>query len=109
MSRAAVVTGVLLAVVTLVRQRSGLFLGPWATASTVAALGILAVGWPVWRHRLGGQIALAALAVFLCVRHLSIYFHVNNIWPALAIILLASITFGLSLLGILMDRFRPAS
>lgn len=106
MTRAAAVAGWLLAVVTLVRD--GLHPGgPWETACLVAAAGVLAAGWLTWRRRAGGQVILVVLAFFLCVRYLSIYFHSNKMWPTLAIILLGSITLGLALLGLLLDRFRP--
>lgn len=107
MTRASAVTGWLLAGVTLVRDGLHPGGGPWDTACLVAAAGVLAAGWLTWRHRVGGQLILAVLALFLCVRYLSIYFHASNMWPTLAIILLASITLGLALLGLLLDRFRP--
>jgi len=109
MTRAAAVTGWLVALVALLRTGLHPGGGPWETVAEVAAAGVLAAAWLTWRRRLGGQLALAVLTLFLCVRYLAIYSQVNNIWPALTIILLASITFGLTLLGLLLDRFHPPS
>jgi hypothetical protein len=44
---------------------------------------------------------LVLLALFLVA-----YFRTYRLWPALALVILSSTTFGLGLLGLVLDRYR---
>jgi hypothetical protein len=56
-------------------------------------------------HR-GGQMAMYLAALPLLARFLVVYFRTYRVWPALVLIALATVTFGLGLLGYFMDRFQ---
>jgi hypothetical protein len=105
MSRGASVFGFLLGVVSVA---AGLRADSVSTGWGVGA-GILLLALVVfaWRGHLLAQGAMSALGLVLLARFLPVYFQTPGTWWVLALVILGSITFGLGVLGVLLDRYRP--
>jgi len=82
-----------------------------STASLIAgtvAGGLLAVGaLGAARGRMGFRILAIAVALALLARFLPVYFRKPQLWPAMVMIALSTGTFGFSLIGAVLDHFRP--
>jgi uncharacterized membrane protein (UPF0136 family) len=110
MTRASLVLGALLGVVSLV----GGILG-YARAGSVASLvaggvsGLLLLACVVWgaRGSTAARVLMSTLGLLLLGRFLPAYFRTYDVWPALVLVLLGTLTFGFGILGVLLDRYRP--
>ncbi len=100
MTRAAAVSGILLAAI--------LFLEAVPSGSTwwVAAVLLLVAAAGTLRHNTLAQVALCLLGLVVLAWALPSYFRAHRLWPFLAIIALSAMTLGLGLLGFLLDRYR---
>ncbi len=105
MSRGASVFGFLLGVVSVAAglRGDGVPMG-WGVGAGVLLL-VLAI--LVWRGHGLAQGAMSALGLVLLARFLPVYFQTPGSWWVLALVILGSITLGLGVLGILLDRYRP--
>lgn len=65
----------------------------------LAVLGFRGNSWALGLMSFLGLVAMA--------RALPIYFQTTELWPYVAFILGGSLTLGLGVLGILLDRFQP--
>jgi uncharacterized membrane protein (UPF0136 family) len=74
----------------------------------VAGIVLLVMGALTLRGRAWAQIVMSAVGLVLLARHLPPYFRTYRPWPALAIILLGSFTFGLAILGMMLDRYQAS-
>ena len=100
MTRAASISGLLLAVLVLLEAvPSG---SSWWTAGLL--LFIAAIG--TWRGQTALHAGLCAVGLLVLVRTLPLYFQTLRMWPLLAIILVAAATLGLGVIGFLIDRYR---
>ena len=81
------------------RNLSGLDLSVGAVVALTAVVGL--------RGHRSAQIVMSAGALFLLGRALPVYFQISQMWPFLAVIVLASVTFGFGVLGILLDSYSP--
>jgi hypothetical protein len=100
MTRAAALSGTLLAVILLLEAvPSGSLWWVAAVLLIVAATGTL-------RRNTLAHLTLCLLGVVVLAWALPMYFRVHRLWPFLAIIGLSALTLGLGLLGFLLDRYR---
>ena len=53
-------------------------------------------------------VALVVVALGLLGRFVPSYFREPKLWPSMVMIALATGTFGFSLIGLVLDRYRPA-
>jgi hypothetical protein len=107
MSRAASWVGIALGLSAGVYFASALVRGAGAVpvAGTVFALLVLGGGGrALYGHR-GAQLLMCVAALPLLARFLLVYFRTYRVWPGLPLIALATLTFGLGLLGYYLDRF----
>ncbi len=107
MTRAAGITGMLLGAIALVwglttGAGSAAMVEGVAVGGVVLVLSALTLLRTVW-----AEIVLAAAGLAVLSRFLPHYFQTYRMWPDLPLLLLGSFTFGLALLGLLMDRVRP--
>ena len=102
MTRAAAVTGLLLALVLLVDALGSP--APWLRVAT--ALLVIGAGVGPMRRQTIAHLALCALGLALLGWSLILYFRTLHPWPLLAIIGLAAGTLGLGLVGFLLDRYE---
>ncbi len=75
-------------------------------AGVVAGIVLLATAMLTLRGRAWAQIVMSAVGLALLARHVPPYFQTYRPWPGLAMILLGSFTFGLGILGLMLDRYR---
>lgn len=108
MSRAACFLGFFLGVLIVV---TGLLGGPDLVPRLVIGLGGLLAVLAVLAFR-GFHIAQALMslvALVILARSLPIFFRTNELWPNVPFILGGSLTLGLGVLGLLLDRFESSS
>ena len=110
MTRFAAMIGLLLGAVTAVGGVLG-YVSAGSLASLIAGLGLglaaLVFAGLTLRGRGFALIGLSVVALLLLGRFLPVYFQTYQVWPHLVLIALASLTFGLGLLGYLLDRYTP--
>lgn len=106
MSRIACVFGFSLGVFSVVIGLLGdsvlarqLVIGLGGLLMVLAVLGFRGNSWALGLMSFLGLVAMA--------RALPIYFQTTELWPYVAFILGGSLTLGLGVLGILLDRFQP--
>ena len=100
MTRAAAVSGVLLAIILFLEAvPSGSLWWVAAVLLIVAATGTL-------RRNTLAHLTLCALGVVVLAWALPAYFRAHRLWPFLAVIGLSTLTLGLGLVGYLLDRYR---
>ena len=112
MTRASGILGMLLGLVSIIGGVLG-FVRADSTASLLAGVGVglavLVSAFFALQRRFPAQVALLVLAFALLGRFVPAYFMKPLVWPSLVMIALSSITFGLGLLGVVLDRYkRPA-
>jgi uncharacterized membrane protein (UPF0136 family) len=111
MTRASAWVGIVLGLIAL---GSGVqeIAAAWSPASlllgVIAGIVLLVMGALTLRGRVWAQIVMSAVGLVLLARHLPPYFQTYRPWPALAIILLGSFTFGLAILGTLLDGYQAS-
>lgn len=76
-------------------------------AGVLAGIVLLTMAALTLRGRVWAQIVMSGVGLLLLARHVPPYFRTYRPWPALAILLLGSFTFGLGILGMLLDRYQP--
>jgi hypothetical protein len=59
------------------------------------------------RKRRWAQILLSFAGLALVGRFLPVYFQTAQMWPFLAVVVLGSATFGIGILGALLDAYQP--
>ena len=110
MTRSAVWMGAATGVVCLLGGLQG-YLGAGSGVSlvvgTLVGAVLLAASVLTRRGSGWGQVLLTAVALLLLGGFLVAYFQTYRIWPPLVMVGLASLTFGLGLLGLVLDRYRP--
>lgn len=99
-----VVTGSVLVGVEILGARAG---GGWM-AGLAIALGVVVLAGSVLTLRgvRGGQVVLIGVALVLLGAGLVVYYRTYRLWPELVLVILASVTFGLAILGLVLDRYR---
>jgi hypothetical protein len=108
MSRVACFLGFSLGVFSVV---TGILGGPELMARLVIVFGGLLMVVSVLAFR-GCPIAQGVMSFFgllALARSLPIFFQTTELWPNVPFILGGSLTMGLGVLGILLDRFGPGS
>ena len=102
MTRAASITGFVLALVLLLDALRAD--APWFGVTAA----VLLVGAGVWtlRGHTFAHLVLCVLGLALLARSLPLYFRTLHPWPFLAIIGLATGTLGLGVVGFLLDRYE---
>ena len=110
MTRASGVTGLLLGGMLLVLGFLGIRDGSTTLAVSWFAGTLLVWLTAVQTHRgsAKAQGIMSLLGLLLLARLLPIHFQSGLSWPVLAAIIFASITFGLGILGILLDRYSTS-
>ena len=110
MTRAAGISGLLLGAVLLILGVLEIRnVGPASVIFwLVSALLVLLTAARTLGGSAGAQVVMSLLGLLLLARLLPIHFHSGLSWPVLAAIILASITFGLGILGILLDRYAAS-
>jgi uncharacterized membrane protein (UPF0136 family) len=111
MTRASAWVGIVLGLITL-----GTGLQEFATARSpltllagvLAGIVLLAMAALTLRGRAWAQIVMSGVGLLLLARHVPPYFQTYRPWPGLAILLLGSFTFGLGILGMLLDRYQAS-
>lgn len=108
MTRASVLVGLLLGVVSILGGVLGYAKG--SAASLYAGVGsgvlLLAFGWLTLRGMRWAHAVVLLVALGLLGRFLPAYFQEPRVWPSLTLIALAAVTFGLGVLGFVLDRYR---
>ena len=107
MTKAGSIAGTLLGLVCVVSAATGVAAPVTGLAALVGPV-LLAAAVMAWRGHLVGQITLSVSGLLLLARFLPIYFQTSRLWPDVPVILLGSFTFGLSVLGILLDRYSSS-
>jgi hypothetical protein len=109
MRTASALLGLLLAAVcvagTFVPGKEGITLSGLEGPGVAAALAVLAVF--ALKRRRWAQILLSLGGLALLGRFLPVYFRTTQMWPFLAVIILSSATFGIGILGSLIEGFEP--
>jgi len=107
-------TGLVLAWILAAVSAAGGVLGYTQAGSTaslaagVAAGVLLAAGaLGAARGMLAGRLVVIGVALLLLGRFLPAYFQAPRLWPSLVLIALSTGTFGFSLIGVVLDRYRP--
>ena len=100
MTRAAAVSGFLLAVILFLEAV------PSGSLWWVAAVLLLVAGAGTLRRNSLAHLTLCALGVVVLAWALPVYFRGHRLWPFLAVIGLSALTLGFGLLGFLLDRYR---
>ena len=100
MTRAAAVSGILLAIILFLEAV------PSGSLWWVAAVLLLVATVGTLRRNTSAHLALCALGVVVLAWALPAYFRTHRLWPFLAVIGLSALTLGLGLLGFLLDRYR---
>lgn len=108
MTRASAWVGLVLGLIALGTGLQEIVAGRNATSLFAVAAGIvlLATATLTLRGRAWAQIVMSAVGLALLARHVPPYFQTYRPWPGLAMILLGSFTFGLGILGWMLDRYR---
>ena len=108
MTRASALVGMLCGAVSLVGGILG-FARAGSTASLiaggVAGILLLITGMLTWRRIGWAQMVMSLVGLALLGRFLPVYFKTYAVWPALVLVALGSFTFGLGILGFLLDRY----
>jgi uncharacterized membrane protein (UPF0136 family) len=109
MTRAAAWIGTVTGVVFLLVHLLGLLeLGdrvPWVVG-VVAGAAVVLGSILTLRGSRGGQVVMTGLGLLLLTLFLAAYFRTYRLWPTLVLVILATLTFGLGLLGLILDRYR---
>ncbi len=75
-------------------------------AGSVAGLLLLVTGYVTLGRSGWAQIVMSLVGLVLLARFLPVYFQTTAVWPALVLVALGSFTFGLGILGFVLDRYR---
>ena len=108
MSKAGALLMVLLALVTGVGAWVGFQAGSTASLVTGGVCGVLllAGGHGAWRGITALHILGLATAFFLLGRFLPAYFQQERFFPEFLMVILSAVTFGIALLGFVLDRYK---
>jgi hypothetical protein len=90
---------------TAVPGKEGLTLSLLEGLGAAAALAVLAVF--TLKRRRWAQVLLSLVGLALLGRFLPEYFRTTQMWPFLAVIVLGSGTFGIGILGALIEGYEP--
>ena len=109
MTRAGAWLGLALGIGATLAAWTGYRAGRGGIAAIVAAVAVLVVlpaAGTVLAGRRGAAPVLALGALILLGRFMPLYYEAPGVWPSLAIIALATATFGFAVLGTVLDRYR---
>ena len=112
MTRIAGWSGLVLGIACLAGGLQG-FLGAGSTVSLVT--GIVAGGILLWssaRTARGGRLApgiMVGVAFLIMAGFIAAYFQTYRFWPPLVMVILGCLTFGLGVLGLVLDRYQPSA
>jgi hypothetical protein len=105
-TRISLLSGALLGLVLLA---SGLLSARVGSARALdLAGGLLLLGTVAWgtRGSVAARVVMSVAACLLLARFLPPYFQTYRAWPGLVIVLLATLTMGFGVLGVLLDTYR---
>jgi uncharacterized membrane protein (UPF0136 family) len=111
MSRAGALLMVGLAVVTAVVSWMGYQAGSMVSlvAGSICCVLLLVGGHGAWRHMTWLHLAGLVAAFFLLGRFVPAYFQRERFFPEFVMVILSAITFGIALLGLVLDNYKPAA
>ncbi len=110
MTRAAALVGALLGIVTVIggiREYSLDGAVPILVEGLAVGAVLVITAFLTWRRTGWAQIVMSVLGLLVLGRYLPHFFRSGRFWPDLPLLLLGSFTFGLGILGLMLDRYRP--